>query len=220
LDDKSLSKLVRTLPAVLGLSIDDNLEPKLAWLQDRLDMDDKTLSKMVGTLPAVLGLSVEDNLEPKLKWLQGRLGLDSKSLQKLVKRYPSVFSCGIDETLEPKLAWLQERLSLDDKSLSFVIHRQPPILGCNIATNLEPTIKFFEDCVGSNAAIQLIAKDPRIIAASLENRLKPRLVECQEAGIPVDTGTIRRIAKLTESGWSNSMIFQKSKVLDEQLRGR
>jgi hypothetical protein len=82
---------------------------------------------------------------------------------------------------------------------------------------LEPTIKFYEECVGSNAAIQLIAKDPRILGSSLEHRLKPRLVECQEAGIPVDTGTIRRIAKLTELGWSNSMISQKNKLLKKQL---
>jgi hypothetical protein len=59
-----------------------------------------------------------------------------------------------------------------------------------------------------------------MIAASLEKRLKPRLVECQEAGSPVDTGTILRIAKYTELSWSNSMIFQKNKVLEEQLRGK
>jgi hypothetical protein len=32
LDDVGISKLVKTLPSVLGLSVDDNLEPKIAWL--------------------------------------------------------------------------------------------------------------------------------------------------------------------------------------------
>jgi hypothetical protein len=95
-------------------------------------------------------------------------------------------------------------------------------LDCDDADkNLEPTIKFYEDCVGSNAAIQQIAKNPPILGSSLENQLKPRLVECQEAGIPVDTGSVDRIACHAELKWSNSVIFQNNQLLlKEQLRGR
>jgi hypothetical protein len=139
--------------------------------------------------------------------------LDDKSLSKLVQAQPPVLGYSIEDNLEPKLAWLQERLSLDDQSLSEFVQKQPPLLGCNIATNLEPTIKFYEDCVGSKAAIQLISKTPGILTYSLENRLQPRLVECQEAGMPMDAGTIRRIACYTDLRWSSSMIFQKNKLL-------
>jgi hypothetical protein len=135
-----------------------------------------------------------------------------------VQRLPAVLGHRIEDYLEPKLTWLQERLSLDDKSLCFVIQRQPSLFTKNIDNNLEPTIKFYEDCVGSNAAIQLISKSPTILTNSLEKRLKPRLVECQEAGLPIDTGTIQRIALYTELNWSSSMIFQKNKQLKEQLR--
>jgi hypothetical protein len=150
---------------------------------------------------------------------------DKKSLGKLIQSLPAVLGCSIENNLEPKLAWLQERLSLDDKCLCELVQKQPSLLGCDIATNLGPTIKFYEDCVGSKAAIQLIVNNPRILNSSLENRLKPRLVECQEAGMPVDTATIMRIAKYTELEWSNSMIFQKNKLLKdvllkENLRGR
>jgi hypothetical protein len=190
----------------------------MAWLKKRLVLNDENLSKLVQKLPRVLGYSIEDNLKPKLSWLQDKLSLDDKSLSKLVLAQPHVFSCSIEANLEPKLAWLQERLSLDDESLCFVMQRQPSLFIKNIENNLEPTIKFYEDCVGSNAAIQLISKSPNILTNSLEKRLKPRLVECQEAGIPIDTGTIQRIAKYTELEWSNSMIFQKNKLLKEQLR--
>jgi hypothetical protein len=176
-------------------------------------LDEKSLSKLVQAKPQVLGYSVEENMEPKLTWLQMRLAFDDKSLSKLVKSFPSVFSLSMEASLEPKLTWIQDRLLLDDKSLCFVIQRMPPLLGCNIATNLEPTIKFYENCVGSKAAIQLISKTPSILGSSLENRLKPRLVEFQEAGIPMDTASIIRIAKYTELGWSNSMVFQKDKLL-------
>jgi hypothetical protein len=99
-----------------------------------------------------------------------------------------------------------------------LFQRQPSLFTKNIDKNFEPTNKFYEDCVGLDAAIQLISKSPTILSNSLEKRLKPRLVECQEAGIPIDTGTIQRIAKYTELKWSNSMIFQKNKLLKEQLR--
>ena len=71
-------------------------------------------------------------------------------------------------------------------------------------------IKFYEDCVGSSSAIQLLANKPCVLGYSLENRLKPRLAECQEAGIPIDNATVQRIACYTVFEWSNSMIFQST----------
>ena len=163
-----------------------------------------------------------DSLERTLSWLQDRLGLDSQSLSKLVEANSSVLQFSIDDNLKPKLAWLQEWLVLDDKSISKLVQKLPAVLGYEINKNLEPTIQlYYEDCVGSSSAIQLIANNPRILGSSLENRLKPRLVECQEAGIPIDTRTIQRIAMYTELLWSNSMNFQKNKLPSkEKLRGR
>jgi len=70
--------LVQTLPQILGYSVEDNVKPKLAWLQDRLSLDVKSLNKLVQRrLPSVLIYSIEDNLEPKLAWLQKRLVLDA-----------------------------------------------------------------------------------------------------------------------------------------------
>jgi hypothetical protein len=216
MDDQSLSKLVKTLPHVLGYSIDDNLEPKLAWLKARLKLDDRGISKLAKTTPKVFSYSIDDNLEPKLAWLKARLELDDRSISKLVKRLAHVFSYSIDDNLEPKLSWLQLRLSLGNKRLSLVAQRMPQLLCCNIETNLEPTMKFYEDCVGSDAMTAMIATSPSLITFSLEKRLKPRLAVCQEAGIPIDTATVKRIAKYTEDDWSSGMAFQKRKLLKQQ----
>jgi hypothetical protein len=183
-------------------------------------LDDKSLSKLVQTLPSVLGLSIEENLEPKLVWLQERLSLDDKSLSKLVQRLPAVLGLSIEDNLEPKLSWLQERLELDCKSLCSVIQLLPSLLGMGIETNIDPTIEFYEDCVGSNAAIQMIAKNPRILGSSLEKRLKPRLAQVQEAVIPLDTATITRMAQYTEKQWSIGLAYQKTKLLKQQLQDR
>jgi hypothetical protein len=96
----------------------------------------------------------------------------------------------------------------------------PSLLGLSIEDNLEPSIEFYEDCVGSNAAIEMIAKNPRVLNSSLENRLKPRLAQVQEAGIPLDTGTISRMAKYTAEQWSISLAYQKTKLLKQQLQDR
>jgi hypothetical protein len=183
-------------------------------------LDNKRLSKLVQTLPAVLGYSIKDNLEPKLVWLQDRLSLDDKSLSKLVQKLPSVLSYNVEDNLEPKLSWLQDRFSLDDKSLSKLVQTMPSVLGYNVEGNLEPTIEFYEDCVGSNAAIPTIAMDPILLGYSLENRLKPRLAQVQEAGIPLDTGTISRMAKYTGERWSTGLAYQKTKLLKQQLKDR
>ena len=65
------------------------VEPKLTWLQSRLELDAAQLKKIVVRHPQLLGLSVEDNLEPKLDWLRRRLDLDDVGLRKMVLRLPS-----------------------------------------------------------------------------------------------------------------------------------
>jgi hypothetical protein len=138
----------------------------------------------------------------------------------LVKRLPQVFGHSIDESLEPKLSWLQQRLSLDDASLSVVVQQMQSILGSSVETNLEPRIKFYEECVGLDATRTFIANNPRLLGSSLEKRLKARHAECQEAGVPIDTGTLQRIAMHAEDLWSNAMAFQKTKLLKQQLLNR
>jgi hypothetical protein len=69
LDERGISKLVKTKPQVLIYNIEQNLEAKLAWLQMRFELDDEDICKLVKTKPAVLGYGIEQNLEPKLEWL-------------------------------------------------------------------------------------------------------------------------------------------------------
>ena len=55
LSDAELKKVVmRFFFSALGLSVEDNLEPRLDWLQRRLDLDDAGLRKMVLSLPQLL----------------------------------------------------------------------------------------------------------------------------------------------------------------------
>ena len=46
LSDAELKKVVLLIPTLLSHSV-ENMEPKLDWLQDRLDLDAAQLKKMV-----------------------------------------------------------------------------------------------------------------------------------------------------------------------------
>jgi hypothetical protein len=77
---------------VLALSVADNLEPKLSWLQERPELDDESLSKLVQTMPPILGLSAEENLDSTLSWLQERFDIDDKSRRHHLLLF--LFPCG------------------------------------------------------------------------------------------------------------------------------
>ena len=53
-------------PGFLTLSIPDNLEPKLWWLRDKLDVSLQGAAKILTTYPSLFDLSIEASLEPKL----------------------------------------------------------------------------------------------------------------------------------------------------------
>jgi hypothetical protein len=137
--------------------------------------------------------------------------VDDTSLSKLAQTLPSVLSLSVEQNLKPKLAWLQRRLVLDDASLSVVVQRMPTLLQLNVESNLEPTMTFYEECVGLDTARTHIAKHSSLWTASLDNRLKPRLAEVQAAGVPIDTGTISRMAQHTKDRWSNGLASHKRK---------
>ena len=70
--DAAQPKVVLGRPSLLGYSVEDNMAPKLDWLQTRLELDAAQL-KLVVAQPTLLGYSVDANMAPTLDWLQTRL---------------------------------------------------------------------------------------------------------------------------------------------------
>jgi hypothetical protein len=149
-----LTPMVGGLAQLLGSNMDENLEPTLVWLQERLLLDDAGFTKLVKTNPSFLGFSLETHAE-RMAWLQARLLLDDEKLSKLVHSFPSVLGNSVKGNLKPKLAWLQERLVLDDKSASKLFLTLPPVLGCSIENNLEPKVAWVVAQLSSSRALRL-----------------------------------------------------------------
>lgn len=57
---------MRRSPSFLSLSVADNLEPKVWWLRDKLEMSLEGAAKLLDTYPVLFDLSIENSLEPKL----------------------------------------------------------------------------------------------------------------------------------------------------------
>ena len=211
LDDKALQKLFVTMH-VFTLSIEENLEPTLDWLQDRLELSDTALSKMIQLNPQILSYSIPDNLEPKLNWLQQRLEMSDTALSKLIQKWPAILCLSIPDNIEPKLNWIHQRLCLTDEELSKLIQKLPPLLGCNIDTNIEPTINFYIDAMGAESkAIAFVIRNPASLSRSLEKRLKPRLQEAQEAGMIINSKSLALLAMYTNNQWEKKMLKQMRK---------
>lgn len=70
MDDQALGKMISTAPVILGLSVEANLKPKLAWMKDTLGLDKKASTKLAMSVPSVLIL-LQDTLDKKLAFLRG-----------------------------------------------------------------------------------------------------------------------------------------------------
>ena len=79
------------------------MEPKLDWLQTRLDLDEAQLRKMVLTLPALLSYSVETNMAPKLAYLERETGLSRSELRDRVLKFPQFMSYSLEKRYRPRL---------------------------------------------------------------------------------------------------------------------
>merc|ERR1719291_217501 len=94
--------MIRRYPNIFGLSIGDNTEPKLDWLQKRLSLNDSELSNFVQKLPSLLNFNVDTNIEPTLNFYIEALGDEDQALN-LVRRQPALISLSLENRLKPRL---------------------------------------------------------------------------------------------------------------------
>ena len=210
-------KTIKKQPQLLGLSIEDNLDPTINWLQKRLNLDNTQIGKIVVTQPSVLSCSIDDNLEPKLDWLQSRLDLNDNQINKVIRGRPAILCLSITTKIEPTLRWLQDSLSLDDAALSKLIVAQPTVLGLDLEANLKPTLNFYKAHIGDEKGKHFVTQIPALLGYSLGKRLMPRVKQVREAGLIIDRSCIQRMAMMTDEKWQTSLAFQERKLLKEQL---
>ena len=107
--------MIQLLPALLSYSVEDNIEPKLEWLQQHRRLDDAALSNMMQQFPALFGYNIDSNLEPTLNFYIDALG-DEREAVALVLSCPAMLGYSLEKRLRPRLKDAQEAGMFIDSS--------------------------------------------------------------------------------------------------------
>jgi hypothetical protein len=124
---KAIAKLIMSHPMIFQLSVNENLIPRIRYLQERCLLLDKDLTTLLkSSSGAVLGLSVKDNLEPTIDLL---LNMVSKTeLRKVLLSHAQILGLSLDN-LKTKIAYFD---SIDAMSQIHPVSKRKPSLASRI----------------------------------------------------------------------------------------
>lgn len=177
---EDIGKVVSSKPAILGYSIEDNLNPKLEWLKS-LGVD---VDKVMKLNPGALGYSLEENLIPKINWLNEQ-GIDSA---KAISAFPAILGASIEDNLNPKMQWLKLQGVKDPAK---TINAFPSFFSLSIEDNLNPKVQWLKDQGVKNVG-KIISLYPLFFKSSLEKTLIPKTEWLRGLGV-------KKIGKCIES---------------------
>ena len=173
--------VVEKCPSLLGLSIEANLKPTVAWLHS-VGLSDDQVSKAIAAHPQLLGCSIEANLKPTVEWLRS-VGLSDDQVSKAIAAQPQLLGCSIEANLKPTVEWLRS-VGLSDDQVSKAIAAQPQLLGCSIEANLKPTVEWLRSVgLSDDQVSKAIAAHPQLLGCSIEANLKPTVEWLHSVGL-------------------------------------
>eukprot|EP00429_Kryptoperidinium_foliaceum_P009791 CAMPEP_0176005088 /NCGR_PEP_ID=MMETSP0120_2-20121206/2026_1 /TAXON_ID=160619 /ORGANISM="Kryptoperidinium foliaceum, Strain CCMP 1326" /LENGTH=572 /DNA_ID=CAMNT_0017337785 /DNA_START=145 /DNA_END=1863 /DNA_ORIENTATION=+ len=195
---KILSRILVNHPALLNLSVEKNLEPRVQFIQSTCKMNTTDVAKMVQSSSGnVLALSVDDNLKPTLELLGEILpGDSSESMRKMLLSHPQILSLsmsniqakvdffnGIDGRYSSSLA---HYLAPESSELlaSRILARCPAVYSLSLKDNILPKVDFLARIWGIDSLgfdddptqLSLLLKEfPNLLTMSLEGNIQPTL---------------------------------------------
>ncbi|KAL1493520.1 hypothetical protein AB1Y20_017223 [Prymnesium parvum] len=185
LSPPQLGRLVAAYPQLLGLSLEANLRPTVAYLAS-LGVD---VGRAVDAHPALLSLNLERKIKPTVDFLAREAGLTS--LGRVLSLQPALLSLSVQSNLRPKVAFLRE---LRIEPLGPQLDAYPALLSLSLEANLRPTAAAYAEA-GLLAAGKL---RPRHLAASLSSRVRPRLAFAKAKG---RTPTLGGVSTMTDAAF-------------------
>jgi mTERF len=144
---KVIGKLVQTHPMIFHLSVEENLKPRLRFLQERCCFRDHDLASLIkSSSGSILGLSVSDNLSPTIDLLSTLLSVSE--LRKSLFSHPQILGLSL-ENLRTKIdffhkidqldpSWDPKRISLASR----VLMKAPAVYSLSLPGNIVPTVQF------------------------------------------------------------------------------
>jgi mTERF domain-containing protein len=103
-------RLLTLSPQLLGLSVENNLRPKIRFLVEEVGISEKALGHVIGSFPNILGYSVEHNMRPKLEYLADEmLKVPMAKLGRPLEKCPQLLGYSLEKRIKPRYLLLAKR---------------------------------------------------------------------------------------------------------------
>lgn len=169
LEKKDLGKVIYNAPQLLGLSVEDKVQPAIQFLES-LGITRSSLLKVIKRKPMILAHSIETKLRPNTEFLE-RLGIKHDAIGKLVTRHPQLLTLSVEKNLDPTVMYLVE-LSFTREEVADMVRRLPSLLGFSIVTVLQPKYNYLVEIM--QRCPKELVRFPQFFSYSLEKRIIPR----------------------------------------------
>ena len=138
LNKSQLRTILERDPEVLGLSVENNIEPTLNNIQSGLELSDEELTKLTVRTPDLLKNFSEEAeaIIPRIQLLQKILFLgegDFATVRKKVIIRPELLFWAEDRMLEVQ-KWMKDRFDFGDATIGKLCRNMPQLLIANIET--------------------------------------------------------------------------------------
>ena len=104
-----ISRIIRTAPASMGLSLVENLRPKIVSIMKLCSLHPFQVGSVVSTSPQILLLSRKSKIEPTLKFISTELRITEPSeIGNIVLSTPRVLNQGLESSIATKIELLMK----------------------------------------------------------------------------------------------------------------
>lgn len=115
-------------PSLLQSNIENNLRPKLAYLQDELQISQQNIGGLVVSNPRVLASSLGGKIIPMMDGLSDICDLTKSETGALLIRMPELMNMSWKSNIRQKAQFLMTRLGITNQELGTIVSRAPRIL--------------------------------------------------------------------------------------------
>eukprot|EP00740_Mantoniella_antarctica_P017694 CAMPEP_0181371756 /NCGR_PEP_ID=MMETSP1106-20121128/14297_1 /TAXON_ID=81844 /ORGANISM="Mantoniella antarctica, Strain SL-175" /LENGTH=761 /DNA_ID=CAMNT_0023488973 /DNA_START=246 /DNA_END=2531 /DNA_ORIENTATION=- len=174
---ENLSTMLRKQPAILHLSVEKGLKPKVAYFKNELLISDAEMPKLIERNPAVLTFSVENQIKPRVAFLKN-LGISHEGVSKMIVRHPHLLQYSF-EGLEEHINFLSS-IGMNEEDMVLTVTRLSQLFSLSVANSLRPKFKYLTEELGGT--VQTCVKFPAYFSLSLDQRIRPRHTFLQRCG--------------------------------------
>ena len=182
-----VEKMLLNYPFVMDRSLEGHLNPCAHYFCDEVGFSPQELRTVVVKFPRILSYSLK-KIKHVAGFLRYEVGCSGIQTKRILYQAPQVV-CLNNEKLRSKVTYLQKALDLNEFELRKLISGMPSVLKCSIEKNIAPKVEYLSAELGDSLK-DIIVLQPSLLGYSLEKRVRTRLEQLKDKGVPLRKITI------------------------------